>query len=612
MMKSSHIRRKPSSMRLSPSCLWRKPSTTRPASQQPSRLAVAMAVACAAVLAGCSSMAPSYQRPESPVPDTFRDGAAAADAVRGSQVAGHGQRMQDRHHGGWADGMVASPQAGKGADPAHRTGAASAASSEAGTGADAASGGQDAAGATAGDTMGAMPDWQQLFVDERLRQVIVLALNNNRDLRVAMLNIEKARAEYRIQRASLFPAVTATGSHTAQRSSTVGGMAGMSGSTGSTTGAQAGGTGAASGGLSGDSRTSRTASLDVGITSWELDLFGRVRSLKDQALESWLSMNETQRSTRLSLVAEVATDWLTVAAYQQRLALAQETLASQQQTLLLTQRKHALGVVSGVDLASVQGSVESARVDVANYGSELGQAINALELVVGSRVPDALLPEPGAHVDASAVALAPLPANLSSKVLLERPDVLAAEHTLKAANANIGAARAAFFPTISLTATTGRSSDSLSSLFDGGRGTWTFMPSISVPIFNAGSLKGSLDSAKIASAIEVANYEKAIQTAFSEVANALAVRARVQEQLDAQKAYVNTMTRAHRLAEARYRHGVQSYLEALDAQRTLYSAQQSLITLLLQEASNRVTLYKVLGGDAQAQAGAAASGTALR
>ena len=420
MMKSSHIRLKPSSMRLNPSCLWRKPSTTRPASQQPSRLAVAMAVACAAVLTGCSSMAPSYQRPESPVPDTFRDGAAAADAVRGSQVAGHGQRMQDRHHGGWADGMVASPQAGKGAGAASRTGAAS-------------------AGAPADDTMTAMPDWQQLFVDERLRQVIALALDNNRDLRVAMLNIE-----------------------------------------------------------------------------------------------------------------------------------------------------------------------------MANYGSELGQAINALELVVGSRVPDALLPEPGAHVDADAVALAPLPANLSSKVLLERPDVLAAEHTLKAANANIGAARAAFFPTISLTATTGRSSDSLSSLFDGGRGTWTFMPSISVPIFNAGSLKGSLDSAKIASAIEVANYEKAIQTAFSEVANALAVRARVQEQLDAQKAYVNTMTRAHRLAEARYRHGVQSYLEALDAQRTLYSAQQSLITLLLQEASNRVTLYKVLGGDAQAQAGAAASGTALR
>ena len=176
--------------------------------------------------------------------------------------------------------------------------------------------------------MAAMPDWQQLFVDERLRQVIALALNNNRDLRVAMLNIEKARAEYRIQRASLFPAVTATGSHTAQRSSTVGGMAGMSGSTGGTTGAQAGGTGAASGGLSDDSRTSRTASLDVGITSWELDLFGRVRSLRDQALESWLAMNETQRSTRLSLVAEVATDWLTVAAYQQRLELAQETLAS--------------------------------------------------------------------------------------------------------------------------------------------------------------------------------------------------------------------------------------------------------------------------------------------
>lgn len=522
------------------------------------RLRMAAAVACAAVLAGCTSMAPPYQRPASPVPASFRDGTAASGAVQ------DGASASPVRHGQGIEGLGQDSGQAAGLEP----------------------------GQTADGTV-TMPDWKQMFVDERLQQVIALALQNNRDLRVAMLNIEKARADYRIQRASQFPAVTATGSHTAQRSSTVGGM-------GSSADAQAAGTGS-------ESRTSRTDSLDVGITSWELDLFGRVRSLKDQALETWLAMGETQRSSRMSLVAEVATDWLTVAAYQQRLALAKETLASQQQTLQITQRKHALGVVSGVDLASVQGSVESARVDVANYGSELGQAINALELVVGQAVPDALLPEPGAHVDADAVALAPLPANLSSKVLLQRPDVLSAEHTLKAANANIGAARAAFFPTISLTATAGRSSDSLSSLFDRGRGVWSFVPSISVPIFNAGSLKGSLDSARISAAIEVANYEKAIQTAFSETANALAIRARVQEQLDAQKAYVETMTRAHRLAEARYRHGVQSYLEALDAQRTLYAAQQSLISLLLQEASNRVTLYKVLGGGAEAKAGQASS-----
>ena len=522
--------------------------------RQPSfRLRMAVAAACAAVLAGCTSMAAPYQRPASPVPASFRDGTAASGAVQGSASASPARHEQGI---GQDSGQAA------GAEP----------------------------GQTADGTV-TMPEWKQMFVDERLQQVIALALQNNRDLRVAMLNIEKARADYRIQRASQFPAVTATGSHTAQRSSTVGGM-------GSGADAQAAGTGS-------ESRTSRTDSLDVGITSWELDLFGRVRSLKDQALETWLAMGETQRSSRMSLVAEVATDWLTVAAYQQRLALAKETLASQQQTLQITQRKHALGVVSGVDLASVQGSVESARVDVANYGSELGQAINALELVVGQAVPDALLPEPGAHVDADAVALAPLPANLSSKVLLQRPDVLSAEHTLKAANANIGAARAAFFPTISLTATAGRSSDSLSSLFERGHGVWSFVPSISVPIFNAGSLKGSLDSARISAAIEVANYEKAIQTAFSETANALAIRARVQEQLDAQKASVSTMTRAHRLAEARYRHGVQSYLEALDAQRTLYAAQQSLISLLLQEATNRVTLYKVLGGGAEAKADAA-------
>lgn len=460
-----------------------------------------LASACAAMLAGCASMAPPYERPAAPVPTQFRDVPAMGETS---------------------------------------------------------------------ETVAAQP-WRQVFLDARLQQVIALALTNNRDLRVALLNIEKARAQYRIQRADLFPGIDASASQTAQR------------------------------GAGGASQVNRSASLEMGVSSWELDLFGRIRSLKDAALESWLASAETQRSTRLSLVAEVAGDWLTVAAWQQQLALARETLESQRQTLTLTQRKHALGAVSGVDLASVQGTVERARADVARLEATLAQARNALEQVVGAPVGDALLPDPGVQGDA--VALAPLPAQLSSQVLLERPDVLAAEHTLKAANADIGAARATFFPSISLTAGVGRASDSLANLFSAGTRSWSFMPSISVPIFHAGALQASLDVAEISANVAVAEYEKAIQSAFAEVADALAVRVHVNEQLDAQRAYVAATGRSHALAEARYRSGVVSYLEALEAQRTLYSAQQDLISLELQEASNRVTLYKVLGGGAEAQAG---------
>lgn len=458
---------------------------------------------CAVALAGCSSMAPPYERPASPVPEQFRD-ASTGDST-------------------------AAPLASLA--------------------------------------------WKQVFLDSRLQQVISLALNNNRDLRIAVLNIEKARAEYRIQHSELLPDVDVTAERTAQRGSAVSGN------------------GAAS-------QITRSASVEVGFSSWELDLFGRIRSLKDQALETWLATAENQRSTRMSLIAEVAGDWLTVAAYQQLLALAQQTYESQNKTLALTKRKHELGAASGVDLASVQGSVESARADVASYKSALAQARNALELVVGASLENDLLPGPNTSVDA--VALAPLPENLSSRTLLERPDVLYTEHTLKAANANIGAARAAFFPTITLTASAGRGSDALSSLFGGGSRTWSFLPSVSVPIFHAGALKAELDAAEISKNIYVAEYEQAIQTAFREVADALAVRAHVIEQLDAQHAYVDAMRRSHELADARWRSGLDSYLETLTSQRSYYDAQQALITLRLSEATNRVTLYKVLGGGADA------------
>ncbi|WP_369938600.1 efflux transporter outer membrane subunit [Xanthomonas tesorieronis] len=471
----------------------------------------ALALACAGVLAGCASMAPSYARPDAPVPATFADSGSG----------------------------------------------------------------------TAGDVADvATLDWRQVFLDRRLQQVIAQALDNNRDLRVAVLNIDKARAQYRIQRADLFPSVDVSGSQSASRSS-------------------------ASASASGRSEVARTYVADVGVSSWELDLFGRIRSLKDEALETYLATAQTQRSTRMSLVAEVAADWLTVAADQQRLALAQQTLASQRQTLKLTEAQHQQGTVSGLDLAQVQTSVESARADVASYTTQLATSRNALDLVVGAPVAAEMLPQ--ANALESGVALAPLPSPLPSRVLLQRPDVLYAEHTLKSANADIGAARAAFFPTISLTASTGRSSTALSSLFDAGNRTWSFVPSISVPIFRAGALKAELDQAKISRDINVADYEQAIQTAFSEVADALATRAQLDERMDAQRALVDVTQRSYSLADARYRNGVDSYLDALDSQRSLYSAQQDLITLRLTEASNRVTLYKVLGGGADAQSGTAAA-----
>ncbi|WPC76412.1 efflux transporter outer membrane subunit [Vibrio porteresiae] len=410
-------------------------------------------------------------------------------------------------------------------------------------------------------------DWQGVLRDQRLQHVVAMALNNNRDLRVALLNIEKARAQYRIEDSALYPSVTAGLTHTASKAN------------GSIT---------------------RSDALKVGISSWEVDLFGRLDSLSQEAMETYLATQETQRSTRMTLVSEVAVDWLNVWAYQQQLALAQQTYQSQLNTLRLTQEMHRLGAASGVDLASVQSSVFSARGDVALYQTNLEQARNALELVVGTAVPEALLPSDD-DID-QAIALAPLTDNLSSDVLLQRPDVLYAEHSLKAANANIGAARAAFFPTISLTATAGRSSEQLSDLFSAGHGTWSFIPSISIPIFNAGELRASLDVAKIEEKVEVAQYEQAIQTAFSEVANAFAVRRRIDERLDAKEGEVAANRKTYQLTDALYRNGADSYLNTLTAQRSYYSTQQELITLKLAELGNRVTLYQVLGGGADAKA----------
>ncbi|XQA78599.1 efflux transporter outer membrane subunit [Xanthomonas sacchari] len=435
-----------------------------------------------------------------------------------------------------------------------------------------------AAGA-ATDTL-AMPDWQQVFLDPRLRQTIALALQNNRDLRVAMLSIDKARAQYRLQRAAQLPSFDANASMSRGRSSAASNDDGVS-------------------------QVSTSDTLQVGLSSWQLDLFGQLRSLKQEALQNWLSSAENQRNVRLTLVAQVAAAWLTVGADQAQLALAQQTLDSQAQTLQLTERRHSIGSASGLDLAQQQTSVESARVAVASAATQLAQARDALQLLVGAPVDAALLPT--AQAMQGSVALAPLPAHLSSAVLLQRPDVLAAEHSLQAANVDIGAARAAFFPSLSLTASTGRSSDALSTLFSAGSRTWSFVPSITAPIFHAGALKASLDASKLGKDIAVAQYEKAIQSAFAEVADALATRDHLQAQLTAQQALVDASQRSYTLADARYRAGLDGHLPVLDAQRSLFAAQQALIALRLQDASNRVTLYQVLGGGADAQAQVAAS-----
>jgi multidrug efflux system outer membrane protein len=425
--------------------------------------------------------------------------------------------------------------------------------------------------------------WRDVFTDPALRQVIALSLANNRDLRVAALNIEKARAQYGVQNAALFPTVNASGS-----------------GTGSRTPADLSSTGQAT--------VSHQYSATLGFSAYELDLFGRVRSLNAQALEQFLATAEARRSTQISLVAEVATSYLTLAADQDRLRLARDTLTSQNDSYRLNQRSYELGVASALTLRQAQTSVDSARVDVERYTAQVAQDRNALVLLVGADVPAELLPQ--TLPDASSAAASPLAGiapGLPSDLLQRRPDILEAERTLKAANANIGAARAAFYPRISLTASAGSSSSDLSGLFKGGSGSWSFIPQISLPIFDGGANQANLDIATVSRDINVAQYEKAIQTAFREVSDALAQRNTLGRQLEAQQSLVDATADSLQLSDARFKRGVDSYLGVLDAQRSLYTAQQNLISTQLSRLTNLVTFYKVMGGGWQAETGAQAS-----
>lgn len=416
--------------------------------------------------------------------------------------------------------------------------------------------------------------WRNFFVEPRLRGTIELALANNRDLRVAALNIERARAQYGIARAGLFPTVEA----------------GAGGSRSRTPGSLS---------TSGEARISSQYSADLGLTSYEIDLFGRVRNLGESALQSYFQTEETRRSTQISLIASVATAWLQLAADEQRLLLARNTLESQRKSFDLVQRSHRLGAQSGLALAQAQSTVDAARADAAAFDSQVEQDRNALALLVGAMPPAELLPAAPASDTAAPATAAQLlvpPPDLPSSVLHRRPDVRAAEHALRASNADIGAARAAFFPRIALTASAGTASSTLSGLFAGGSKAWSFAPSISVPIFDGGANRANLRVAEAQQKIQIATYEKAVQTAFREVADALAERRTLAERLDAQRSLLGATSRSFELSQSLFRSGASSYLDVLDAQRAYYAAQQTLIGLQLTEQTNRLTIYKTLGG----------------
>ncbi|USU05004.1 efflux transporter outer membrane subunit [Sphingomonadaceae bacterium OTU29LAMAA1] len=442
--------------------------------------------------------------------------------------------------------------------------------------------------------------WRTFFTDERLRDTIALGLENNRDLRVAAANVLQARAQYRVSRADLVPSTTVSGSGTYTNNiqgaaGALGGAAGGGTSGGGAgAGAGAGGGGAGVGtGVGGASSNLEFYSVNAGFSAFELDLFGRVRNLNRAALEQYFATEEAQRSTRISLIAEIATAWLTLASDQDQLRISQDSLKSFEQSLELTRAQFRIGVASELEARQAETTYQTARNDIAVLKTRVARDKNALDLLVGTSVGPELLPQGLGNGDA---ALQVLPAGVASDVLLRRPDVLQAEHQLIAQNANIGAARAALFPRISLTATLGTISTALSGLFSGGSFTYTGAPSVSLPLFDGGRLRGNVDVARAQQQSAVATYEKTVQTAFREVADALAQRGTIDEQIAAQTARANAADVAFRISDARYRAGVDSFLTTLDSQRNLYTAQQQLVTTRLSRGSNLVELYRSLGG----------------
>jgi multidrug efflux system outer membrane protein len=450
-------------------------------------------------------------------------------------------------------------------------------------------------GGTAGGTIAADIGWREFFPDPQLQQLIALALTENRDLRVAALNVQSAQAQYRIQRAQLFPTVNASATEQAERVP-------ISVLEGQIPPGVLGGASGGKGIVLPSGITTHTYDVGVGFTNYELDLFGRIRSLSHAALQQYFSSGETRRSVQLTLVAEVATAYLTVLADQTLLDITRDTLKSQDESYALTQKAFSGGTSTELALRQAETTVDTARANLAQYNRQLAQDRDALQLLLGAPIPDGIDFSRGLD---RANMVAELEEGIPSDVLVRRPDVLAAEHQLVAANAHIGAARAAFLPSITLTSSFGTESTQLSGLFKGGSHAWTFSPDISVPIFAGGANVANLQATKLARDTAVAQYEKSIQTAFREVADALVARGTLDEQLAAQQALVTASAVAYRLADMRYRGGVDSYLTALVAEVSLYSAQQQLQTVRLLRLQNLVTLYKALGGGLREHAAAA-------
>lgn len=407
-------------------------------------------------------------------------------------------------------------------------------------------------------------DWPQFFTDAKLKRLIEIALDNNRDLRVAVLNIEQARAQFQIRRADQLPTLNAGATATRQPA--------------------------------GDSIGS-AYSVGVAVTGYELDLFGRVRSLSDAALASFFASAEARKAVQISLIANVAAAHVAIVADDEQIELTRRTIATREDSLLLTKLKFDNGAASELDYQQALSLREGAKATLAQLQRQRAQDENALVLLLGTPLSaQSLAPIPPSLPLASQQLAADLPAGVPSELLARRPDMRQAEQSLIAANANIGAARAAFFPRIALTGSAGIASNSLSNLFKGGSFAWSFAPSVSLPIFDAGRNQANLDAAKVGSDIAVAQYEKSIQTAFREVADALAGRATLGEQLRAQQAQAAALAQSFKLADLRYRNGAASYLDVLDAQRSLFAAQQAALQVQALQAQNAVTLYKVLGG----------------
>lgn len=416
-----------------------------------------------------------------------------------------------------------------------------------------------------------LPSWNEFFVNESLKEVIRLGLENNRSLLAVAHTVEQMRAQYRVQRSELFPTVAAAAQNAVTNTSRMTQAQGLD-------------------------ITSHNYTAQLAMASYEIDFFGRIRNLNERALQAYLASEDAHRSARSTLIAEIAMMWLQLGADRMQLALQQETLKSQEESFRLIEESYKIGSVSRLDYEQARSTVATARASIASYVRAVAQDRNALELLVGTKIDDSLLPE---KLDIDATLVPTLPPGLPGEVLLNRPDIQQAERELIAANAAIGAARAAFFPNVSITAGAGSNVLHLSDLFESGSGMWTFTPSVNIPIFTGGLNLANLEAAEAGQKIAVANYESAIQSAFREVADALSTEGTIENELKAREDLADASTQAYGLADSRYRHGAATYLEVLDAQRSMVSARQALISTQLSRAASRVTFFKVLGGGAE-------------